>query len=686
MFRAPALLLATLLFTATAASAATDFTPLGDPVELTTAQRCNDTRPDVAALPGGGFVAVWIGRANGGHGIVGRFLDEEGRPTRDALLLDDSASGFFAFDVRVVTGVDGGFVLAWVAQNTVAMTRTYLRGFDGGGEPTTDPVEVQGLALTIDGQGRPAVAWADSFGEIWVQRFEADLTPRGDAILAGDSGPIHGVGQVDLAVQPSGQLLAVWEETGPTNVGPPPFPFASVHARLIDADGTPRGEPVTVNQVPAQHLVSLEPTTAALAGGGFAVAWTDEGVEADVYAQVLDPAGLPVGTSQAIGDSHALRVSAALDLDLAAEADGGFSAAWRATFEDPPVPVPPLQGAILARRVGPDGSPTGNVGFLTELIFGGDREKELPAVAIAGSRLVALWRDVIVPGPIGIPIPCPDDPFIFARAFDLACSPGPTRLCLHDGRFAVQVRLPDAQPPHDPLAHATPLTDDAGTFWFFREANVELMVKVLDGRPVNGHFWVFAGAMSNVHYEIDVTDTLTAETRTYPNPQGRLASLADTEAFSDPPAPAPSSTEAETGPSSSVAGPIMPLPVPTHPIPSCDSAGVLCLHDGRFQAQISWHDPRSGSTGFGVAENLTDESGYFWFFRPDNAELVLKVLDGTTVNHHYWVFFGGLTDVEFTLSVEDVPNHTAWSYHNPPYTLTSHADVGALPATDPGSN
>lgn len=36
-----------------------------------------------------------------------------------------------------------------------------------------------------------------------------------------------------------------------------------------------------------------------------------------------------------------------------------------------------------------------------------------------------------------------------------------------------------------------PLTADTGYFWFFNPANVESIVKVLDGRPVNGKFWAF---------------------------------------------------------------------------------------------------------------------------------------------------------------------------------------------------
>ena len=81
------------------------------------------------------------------------------------------------------------------------------------------------------------------------------------------------------------------------------------------------------------------------------------------------------------------------------------------------------------------------------------------------------------------------------------------------------------------VGHAVTLTDDTGYFWFFRDTNVEVVAKVLDGRPLNGHHWVFYGALSNVAYTLTVTDLATGETRTYDNPLGNFASLGDTMAF-----------------------------------------------------------------------------------------------------------------------------------------------------------
>jgi hypothetical protein len=75
------------------------------------------------------------------------------------------------------------------------------------------------------------------------------------------------------------------------------------------------------------------------------------------------------------------------------------------------------------------------------------------------------------------------------------------------------------------------LTDDTGAFWFFNQGNVELTVKILDGRPLNGRHWVFYGSLTSVEFTLTVTDTATGRSKTYANPRGRMASVGDTGAF-----------------------------------------------------------------------------------------------------------------------------------------------------------
>jgi hypothetical protein len=105
-----------------------------------------------------------------------------------------------------------------------------------------------------------------------------------------------------------------------------------------------------------------------------------------------------------------------------------------------------------------------------------------------------------------------------------------TSLCLQASRFTVSVAWATTD-GRTGAGQAISMTGDTGYFWFFDPANVELVVKVLDGHLVNGHFWVFYGALSNVHYTITVHDTVGGTYRTYENPQGSLASAADTSAF-----------------------------------------------------------------------------------------------------------------------------------------------------------
>jgi hypothetical protein len=113
------------------------------------------------------------------------------------------------------------------------------------------------------------------------------------------------------------------------------------------------------------------------------------------------------------------------------------------------------------------------------------------------------------------------------------CVPGERVLCLGEGgRFAARVLWQDFA-SRAGSGHAVPLpADDSGAFWFFSPDNVELLVKALDGGPVNGFHWLFYGALTNVPFTLVVTDTETGEERRYFNPLGNAAAaLTDTSAF-----------------------------------------------------------------------------------------------------------------------------------------------------------
>ena len=96
----------------------------------------------------------------------------------------------------------------------------------------------------------------------------------------------------------------------------------------------------------------------------------------------------------------------------------------------------------------------------------------------------------------------------------------------------------------------------------------------------------------------------------------------------------------------------------------CVSEATLCLGGGRFLVTAAWK-ARNGSTGLGQAVAVTPDSGYFWFFDPDNVEVLVKALDGCAVNGHFWFFSAGLTNLEVELTVTDTATGEIRTYDNP---------------------
>jgi hypothetical protein len=111
-----------------------------------------------------------------------------------------------------------------------------------------------------------------------------------------------------------------------------------------------------------------------------------------------------------------------------------------------------------------------------------------------------------------------------------ACVPDATTLCFQSGRFKVTATF-DAGNGNAGEAHGVP-AGDSGLLWFFASTNIEVALKVLDGCALGGHYWVFAGGLTNVEVTILVTDTKTGATRTYHNPPNTaFQPIQDTSAF-----------------------------------------------------------------------------------------------------------------------------------------------------------
>lgn len=92
-------------------------------------------------------------------------------------------------------------------------------------------------------------------------------------------------------------------------------------------------------------------------------------------------------------------------------------------------------------------------------------------------------------------------------------------------------------------------------------------------------------------------------------------------------------------------------------------ANTICLANNRFRLRATY--TVNSQTGNAGAVRLTGDTGYFWFFSNTNVEAVVKVLDGCAVNNRFWVFAGGLTDQQATITITDTFNNSTKQYTNP---------------------
>lgn len=253
------------------------------------------------------------------------------------------------------------------------------------------------------------------------------------------------------------------------------------------------------------------------------------------------------------------------------------------------------------------------------------------------------------------------------------------KLCLGEGRYIVEVDWEN----HHQETHPTGAgqfrrlggSESTGFFWFFNPDSIDLIVKIIDGSVLNDHVWVFYGALTDVIYDLKVTDTATGQTKSYRNLAGSICGRGDTTAFSTAALTAPARTAAAPaagGDASRAAGEA--------------TTEELLLLGGRFRATVEWenqHVPAGTPRPRGVGKSVTgtDGSGYFYFFEPSSLDLVVKMIDARAFDGHFWVFYGGLSDVQYEIHIEDLETGETWEAINPAGSICGGSDTAAFSET-----
>ncbi len=121
----------------------------------------------------------------------------------------------------------------------------------------------------------------------------------------------------------------------------------------------------------------------------------------------------------------------------------------------------------------------------------------------------------------------------FAALPEGGCSGDSIDLCLHQRRFEVAVDWLDADGAGG-AAIGDRLSDAAGWFRFLHPGEPELVVKVLDGRRDHGSWQVAFASVSDLGFELTVTDNRSGEAVVYEVAPGGPASHLDPTAIPDP--------------------------------------------------------------------------------------------------------------------------------------------------------
>jgi len=227
-------------------------------------------------------------------------------------------------------------------------------------------------------------------------------------------------------------------------------------------------------------------------------------------------------------------------------------------------------------------------------------------------------------------------------------------LCLQSGRFRVTATWENqfngtsgvARVPRRSPALPAAFHDLSGFFYFQDPNNVELIVKVLDFGDV---VKVFYGQLTNLRFTITVTDTRTAQSKTYRNTAGDCGGFDDAGFPSSAVQVLPrGGTQAHTG--GSVQG-------------SCRAdADTMCLHGKRFAVEMSWRNQFNGTQGTGIPTRLSDLTGAFAFTDRANLETLVKILE---FPDRFLVLYGALSNLEYTFTLRDTVTGRTETYQNP---------------------
>lgn len=229
-------------------------------------------------------------------------------------------------------------------------------------------------------------------GAIYLQRFTNDGDPIGSPTIVSTSTQ----GSQDhpgIAMLANGGYAISWKQVSSGMSGS----IHNVKVQIFDAQGNKVGGEIVANSgatvQSGEWAYPAFPVISALSGGGFVVAWENDGSAEydDVAGQVFTANGTKVGGEIRLSDAQ---LGDKIDPTIVGLSGGGFVAAWHDTSADgdPEYEANTNSSGIRAQVFDAAGTKVGSAFVLNSPPAGTQNE---PAVAaLPGGGFVAAWVDI----------------------------------------------------------------------------------------------------------------------------------------------------------------------------------------------------------------------------------------------------------------------------------------------------
>jgi hypothetical protein len=241
-------------------------------------------------------------------------------------------------------------------------------------------------------------------------------------------------------------------------------------------------------------------------------------------------------------------------------------------------------------------------------------------------------------------------------------------------------------------------SEESGILYFFDQDNAEVLVKVLnpcEGSANNGYFWVYVAPVTTLAFNLHVMPPGGGEPWVHRNPRGGATATTRSDNTAFPCDPGASASPVSDGVGRAADGVELvdsgfgPVSVPqalgSGEATDCEPEPVLTLGSG-YEVAMCVEFLRDGEpAGTEVKDYGLDsqQSAVLYFFNPNNAEVLIKVLETPCQwGDHVWVFVAPVTDLAFNLAVTPPGGGEPWTHSNKlGQTAAARSDTKAFPCS-----